>query len=88
MINICQMTFLAFMMERCIRQGESTSSLVLTAMYDILLEWIDFKNKQLYSNEAGLNYSDQDALAAQINYFAHNLDTIKTGKNAVYMQKI
>jgi hypothetical protein len=67
------------MLERGIGQGESASSLILTAMCDILL---DFKNKQLHSNEAGFNYSDQ------INDFADDLVTIMEGKNTVDMQMI
>jgi hypothetical protein len=57
-------------------------------MYDILLDWIDFKNRQLHSNEAGLNFSDQDELAAQFNTFADDLGTIMAGNNAADMQNI
>jgi hypothetical protein len=86
--HMSKKSFLVIMEERGIGQGKSASSLMWTAMYDILLEWIDFKNEQLHSNEAGLNYSDQDALAAQMNAFADVLGTITAGKKAADMQKI
>jgi hypothetical protein len=72
--------FLAFMAERGIGQVESASSLMRTAMYDILLEWIDLKNRHLNSTETDLDYSDQDAQVAQMNDFAGDLGTITAGK--------
>jgi hypothetical protein len=80
--------FLAFMAEWGLGQGESASSLMWTAMYDILLKWIDLKNRHLHSTETGLDFSDQDAQAAQMNAFADDLGTITAGKNAAAMQKI
>jgi hypothetical protein len=41
-------TDLSFSAERGIGQGESASSLMWTALYDILLEWIDPANRQMH----------------------------------------
>jgi hypothetical protein len=43
---------LSFEAERGIGQGESASSLQWTVLYDMVLEWIDPKNRKLHEDES------------------------------------
>jgi len=79
---------LAFKAERGIGQGESASSLMWTAMYDMLLEWIDPRNRHLHTAEGDLDYSDEDAEQAKLNAYADDLGTATAGPRAEYMQQL
>jgi len=72
-------TDLAFTAECGIGQGESASSLMWTALYDMLLEWIDPANRPLHSAETDINYSDQDIAETHLNAYADDLATITGG---------
>ena len=78
---------LAFHPERGIGQGESASSLMWTALYDILLEWIDPANRQLHAAE-NLTYSDEDVRNTKMNAYADDLCTITSGQRAGMMQQL
>ena len=84
------LTHLAYQAERGIGQGESesASSLMWTALYDILLEWIDPKNRHLHKAERHLNYSQNDIDHTQMDAYADDLATITGGPNAEYMQQL
>ena len=73
---------LGYQAERGIGQGESASSLMWTALYDILLEWIDLTNNQLHEAEKRLDYSDEDAAGACPSAYADDLCTITSGPRA------
>ena len=77
---------LAFHTQRGIGQGESASSLMWTALYDILLEWIDPANRELHSAESDLHYTAEDISEAQMNAYADDLCTITGGPNAAHLQ--
>lgn len=79
---------LAFEAERGIGQGESASSLMWTALYDILLDWIDPANRDLHQDEAGLEYSDQDVHDCKAAAYADDLATCAGGDNGPRMQQI
>ena len=79
---------IAYEAQRGIGQGESASSLMWTAMYDILLEWIDPKNMQLHSDEVDLAYTMEDAVATKLNAYADDLGTLTAGPKRVYMQQV
>jgi hypothetical protein len=57
--------YLAFQAERRIGQDESASSLMWTALYDLLLEWVDPANCNLHRAEVDLNY-DQDDIGSTV----------------------
>ena len=78
---------LGYQAERGIGQGESASSLMWTALYDILLEWIDPTNYHLHESETRLDYSDEDAAGACPSAYADDLCTITAGPRAEYMQQ-
>ena len=59
-----------------------------TALYDILLEWIDHRNQHIKDSEQNLNYSQSDAEGVHMNAYADDLGTIVEGKRAAYMQQI
>jgi hypothetical protein len=52
---------LSFEDERGIRQGESASSLQWTLLYDIVLEWIESKNRKFHEDENLREYSNKTA---------------------------
>jgi hypothetical protein len=79
---------LAYNAERGIGQGESASSLMWTALYDILLEWIDPSNRHLHGAERQLYYTDADAAATCPNAYADDLCTITSGPRGEYMQQV
>jgi len=76
---------LSFQAERGIGQGESASSLMWLALYDILLEWIDPRNTHLHVDEA-LEYTADDARNATPYAYADDLATMTCGDKAEYMQ--
>ena len=67
---------LGFQAERGIGQGESASSLMWTALYDILLEWIDPANRHLHVAETGLEYDEEDIRLTKNNAYADDLATL------------
>jgi hypothetical protein len=79
---------LAYQAQRGIGQGESASSLMWTALYDILLEFIDPNNRYLHVAETHLDYSDEDALLAKPSAYADDLATATAGPNGEYMQQV
>ena len=79
---------LAFQAERGIGQGESASSLLWVALYDILLEWIDPRNSELHSAEGlGDKFTAEDIAQTIINAYADDLATITGGPRAEEMQQ-
>jgi len=79
---------LAYKAERGIGQGESASSLMWTALYDILLEFIDPTNRHLHLAEKNISYSDEDAQKVNPSAYADDLATVTSGPNAEYMQQL
>ena len=91
---------LGFNPQRGIGQGESASSLMWVAVYDILLDWIDPNNKQLHP----FNFSDlsrpthiatpesttsrPSKTQAVSNAYADDLATISTGNRAHQIQQL
>ena len=78
---------LSFRAERGIGQGESASSLMWIALYDILLEWIDPANRFLHTGERN-TYSNDDIDKTTMAAYADDLCTITGGMNRAYMQQI
>jgi len=78
---------LGFKAERGIGQGEICSSHMWTALYDILLEFIDPNNRDFHIAER-LDYFDEDARLANPSAYADDLCTITGGPNAEYMQQL
>ena len=79
---------LGFTADRGIGQGESASSLLWVAMYDILLEWIDPRNVHLHADEVSDRpFSADDIRRAIINAYADDLATITGGPRAADMQQ-
>jgi hypothetical protein len=68
--------YLAFQAERGIGQGESASSLMWTALYDILLERIDPANRNQHKAEVDLDYDQNDIERTQIIAYADDLVTV------------
>jgi hypothetical protein len=79
---------LSFEAERGIRQGTSASSLRWTLLYDMILEWIDPKNRKLHENEDLQEYSDQTAINAAPYAYADNPVTCSAGPEAEYVQQL
>ena len=79
---------LSFQTERGIGQGESASSLMWTALYDILLEWIDPANRHLHVAERDIHYTDEDITHTKLNAYADDLATLTGGPRAEYMQQL
>jgi hypothetical protein len=77
--NIEQLSFEA---DREIGQGESASSLQWTVLYDMLLEWIDPKNRYLHVNENLREYSDKTAINAAPYAYGDDLATCSAGPQA------
>ena len=80
-------TNLAFTAERGIGQGESASSLMWTALYDILLEWIDPVNVELHHHE-NLHYTRTDAENTSATAYADDLATKAEGPKAEEMHQL
>ena len=79
---------LAFQAQRGIGQGESASSLMWTALYDILLEWIDPNNLHLHQDEQ-LPYSSKDIIDnTGSTAYADDLATFAKGPNAHVMHQL
>jgi hypothetical protein len=83
-----QQSDLSFQAERGIGQGESASSLMWIALYDILLEWIDPANRFLHTSETQLSYSNEDIEKTKMSAYADDLCTITGGPNGAYMQTL
>ena len=77
-----------FQAQRGIGQGESASSLMWTALYDILLEWIDPSNRHHHTAETTTKYSDEDISETHPGAFADDLVTITGGPHPSKMQQI
>jgi hypothetical protein len=78
---------LGYKAQRGIGQGESASSLMWTALYDILMEWIDPSNRGLHAAETDLDYTHQDARDTCPSAYADDLCTITAGHKAELMQQ-
>ena len=78
---------LGFIAHRGIGQGESASSLLWVALYDILLEWIDPRNTHLHEAEDLPPYQQIDLDTTVINAYADDLATITGGPHAAAMQQ-
>jgi len=86
--HMSQRPDLAFQAERGIGQGESASSLLWVALYDILLEWIDPRNSELHTAEGMSDkFSAEDIAQTIINAYADDLATITGGPRAEQMQQ-
>jgi hypothetical protein len=79
---------LFFKADRGIGQGESPSSLQLTLLYNMVLEWIVPKNRKLHEDENLREYSDKTARDAAPYAYADDLTTCSAGPQAQYMQQI
>jgi len=78
---------LGFSAARGIGQGESASSLLWTALCDILLDWLDPTQRHLHTAER-LEYTEEDAAGVKLNAYADDLATLSSGGNAEYMQQL
>jgi hypothetical protein len=76
---------LAFAAEWGIRQGESASSFMWGALYNMLLEWIDPEQMHLYQAEAPTPTSMLTP-RAMANVYADDLATLTCGHTAFYWQ--
>jgi hypothetical protein len=85
--NDVQASELSFQAERGIGQGESASSLMWIALYDMLLEWIDPANKFLHTAEKK-TYNEEDISKAKMAAYADDLCTITGGPNRAFMQTL
>ena len=79
---------LSFQAERGIGQGESASSLMWIALYDMLLEWIDPANRFLHNSEKESKYSEEDIIKAKMAAYADDLCTITGGPRGAFMQTL
>ena len=87
--HMCGNTGLGFVAERGIGQGESASSLLWIAMYDILLEWIDPSKRHLHvAEQIQDTYSNKDAKLTKTNAYADDLCTTAAGPKAEYMHQL
>jgi hypothetical protein len=59
-----------------------------TALYDILLEWIDPANYNLRKAKVDLDYNQDDIEHTQIIAYADDLATVTGSPRAEYMQQI
>jgi hypothetical protein len=78
---------LSFQREYGIDQGESTSSLMLIALYDMLLEWINSANRFLHTSEKESTYSEEDILKAKMAAYANDLCNITGGPNRAFSSR-
>jgi hypothetical protein len=79
---------LTYLVDREIGRGESASSLMWTALYDILLEWIEPANRQLHEAVTNLDYDQTDIDNTNTVSYADNLATVTGGPRAEYMQQL
>lgn len=79
---------LGFSAHRGIGQGESASSLLWVALYDILLDYIDPRNTHLHQDEEHPTpFTQADIDHTIINAYADDLATITGGPRAAEMQQ-
>lgn len=81
---------LAISPERGVGQGESASSLMWTAVYDLLLDWIDPCNMQLHHYEhkaLQIKFTKEDAALARAAAYADDLTTAGRGPRAIIVQQ-
>ena len=81
---------LAIIPARGVGQGESASSLLWVAVYDILLDWIDPRNMYLHHHEAmalQIPFSAADAAKARAAAYADDLFTAGRGQKAAIVQQ-
>jgi hypothetical protein len=76
-----------FVPERGIGQGESASSLMWTALYDMLLEWIDPANLMTLHSEEEMLPEDIAIPNYMTTIFADDLATAAMGTTASYWQQ-
>jgi hypothetical protein len=62
-------------------------SLIWTALYDILLEWIDPANRNLHKAELYLDYAQDDIERTQLISYADDLATATSVLRASYIQQ-
>jgi hypothetical protein len=74
-------TGLSFTKERGIGQGESASSLMWTALYDMLLTWIDPANRHLHTAKEDVNYSEADVAHTKRNAHLPECQTLRRCSN-------
>jgi hypothetical protein len=79
---------LSFEAERGIGQRESASSLQWTLLYNMVLKWIDSKNRKLHENKDLQEYSDETAIHAAPYAYADDLATCSAGPQAEYTQQL
>jgi len=79
---------MGFLSGRGIGQGESASSLMWTALYDILLDFIDPANRHFHEAEGDLQYTNTDIDNTSLNAYADDLSTLTSGPKAEYMQQL
>jgi hypothetical protein len=82
MCNATNIEELTFEAERGIGQGESVSSQQWALLYDMLLKWIDSKNRNLHEDKNLREYSNETARDAAIYAFADDLATCSAGPQA------
>jgi hypothetical protein len=92
--HISQRPDLAFTAGRGIGQGESASSLLWVAVYDLLLDWIDPRLPHLHTTETidgvpVLNtFSAEDLGSVLNNAYADDLATVAGGPRAAELQQL
>jgi hypothetical protein len=69
-------------------QRKSASSLQWTVLYDMVLEWIDPRNKKLYKDENLQEYNDTKAKDTAPYAYADDLATSSAGPQAKCMQQL
>ena len=79
---------MGFLSGRGIGQGESASSLMWTALYDILLDFIDLANRHFHLAESDLDYTNEDIDHTHLNAYTDNLSTPTGGPKDEYMQQL
>jgi hypothetical protein len=79
---------MSFAAGRGIGQGESASSLQWVLLYDILLEWIDPRNRHLHVDEQLEPYDEVAAQSAAPVAYADDLTTCSSGPKAQYLQQL
>jgi hypothetical protein len=59
-----------------------------TALYDMLLEWIEPANRHLHTAEVDADYSEADVAHTKLNAYADDRATLTGGPNAERMQQL
>ena len=77
----------AFTAARGVGQGESASSLMWVALYDMLLEWIDPEKVAILHKEEPPAPTTMRTPRAMANAYADDLSTLTSGKTAFYWQQ-